>query len=781
MPGPRCSPPPGGWPRRLLFTLRLLKAPIEGVQGLEPMKPSDSPRSLPDPSEGQARPAGRHRVSQEEKEDVCARTAPVTARARGHRASGHGVFVRFGARPRHRIRSQSPLPTVVVCLGLLVTLGAVIFTLNAGAESGSGASGASALTPGARLAWIFGSGTLSLPAATSTPAPSPPALAAIPNLQPHEVFGFAPYWTLAQSSGFDVKDMSTLAYFSLDVNGDGTVAESGPGWVGYESQDLVDLVDRAHAAGDRVVLTITSFDQHSLDELTSDPSAPGHLTSALVPLITAKSLDGVNIDFEGNGPRDRVGLDNLVSSVSSQLRAVNPHWQITMDTYASSAGDPAGFYDIAGLDPSVDGFFVMAYDMENPDTPSPTAPLVGNGDTDTSALEQYEAVVPRSKIVLGVPAYGYDWPTSGAELGSPATGPATPVSYAQIASMSSPVYWDPDTETPWTSYEQGNQWHEVFFDNPTSIALKARARRAHARRRGRDMGPRHGWERPCDGTGAPRLRSGSQVRDGAEPIRDDRRATGSNWFWRCFFFFFVRADGGRFIAGAAVAKILWDGVGKVVTTLAGGEEIASDKVVCALGRVANVERLDLPKAGLATNAQGFIPVDSEYRTSVHGISAVGDVIGPPSLASTGMDQGRRAVCHALGLDPGGSTEFVPLGVYTIPEMSSVGLTEAEAVLRFGAALVGRAQFHELARGQISATEDGLLKIVADPDGRLVGVQILGDGATELIHVGQMALIGRLEIRAFVDNAFNFPTLAEGYRVAALDALARVKSEPLPRA
>jgi len=160
--------------------------------------------------------------------------------------------------------------------------------------------------------------------------------------------------------------------------------------------------------------------------------------------------------------------------VSSQLRAVNPHWQITMDTYASSAGDPAGFYDIAGLDPSVDGFFVMAYDMENPDTPSPTAPLVGNGDTDTSALEQYEAVVPRSKIVLGVPAYGYDWPTSGAELGSPATGPATPVSYAQIASMSSPVYWDPDTETPWTSYEQGNQWHEVFFDNPTSIALKAR-------------------------------------------------------------------------------------------------------------------------------------------------------------------------------------------------------------------------------------------------------------------------------------------------------------------
>ena len=235
--------------------------------------------------------------------------------------------------------------------------------------------------------------------------------------------------------------------------------------------------------------------------------------------------------------------------------------------------------------------------------------------------------------------------------------------------------------------------------------------------------------------------------------------------------------GGRFIPDTVVESVEWDGVGKVVTTLRGGASIVSDKVVSALGRVANVERLDLGRTGLATNAQGFIPVDAEYRTVVPGISAVGDVIGPPSLASTGMDQGRRAVCYALGLDPGGPTEFVPLGVYTIPEMSSVGLTEAEAVDRFGAAIVGRAQFHELARGQISAAQDGLLKIVADPKGRLVGVQILGDGATELIHVGQMALIGRLDVRAFVENAFNFPTYAEGYRVAALDALAQDKSKP----
>jgi NAD(P) transhydrogenase len=234
--------------------------------------------------------------------------------------------------------------------------------------------------------------------------------------------------------------------------------------------------------------------------------------------------------------------------------------------------------------------------------------------------------------------------------------------------------------------------------------------------------------------------------------------------------------GGRSVAGAAVESIAWDGVSAVVTKLGSGEEIRSDKLVSALGRVANVERLDLSATGLEASPQGFVVVDSQYRTKVAGVSAVGDVIGPPSLASTGMDQGRRAVCYALGLDPGASTELVPLGVYTVPEMSSVGLTEAQATERFGHAVVGRAQFHELARGQISAAQDGLLKLVADPTGKLLGVQIIGDGACELIHVGQMALLGHLEIRAFVDNVFNFPTLAEGYRVAALDALARLPKD-----
>jgi NAD(P) transhydrogenase len=156
------------------------------------------------------------------------------------------------------------------------------------------------------------------------------------------------------------------------------------------------------------------------------------------------------------------------------------------------------------------------------------------------------------------------------------------------------------------------------------------------------------------------------------------------------------------------------------------------------------------------------------RTVVPHIYAVGDIIGPPALASCAMEQGRRAIRHALGLEVGHPPELIPMGLFTIPEMASVGLNEVEARQRYSGVLVGRARFDELARGQIAGITDGLLKLVADPQGRrLLGVQIIGEGATELIHVGQMGLLAHCDVDTFVDHIFNFPTLAEGYRVAAL--------------
>jgi NAD(P) transhydrogenase len=230
---------------------------------------------------------------------------------------------------------------------------------------------------------------------------------------------------------------------------------------------------------------------------------------------------------------------------------------------------------------------------------------------------------------------------------------------------------------------------------------------------------------------------------------------------------------GRYLGSSRIDGVAWDGVAAVETTLGTGETLRTDKVLVALGRAANVEELRLENAGLAVNARGVIDVDEHCRTEVPHIYAVGDVIGPPALASTSMEQGRRAVCHAVGIDPGVPSETTPIGIYTIPELASVGLDEVEARRRHGDPIVGRARFSEIARGQISGCVNGFLKLVCDPSGRrLLGAQVVGEGATELVHLAQMALISGWEIDSFVENIFNFPTLAEAYRVAALDVVGK---------
>jgi NAD(P) transhydrogenase len=244
---------------------------------------------------------------------------------------------------------------------------------------------------------------------------------------------------------------------------------------------------------------------------------------------------------------------------------------------------------------------------------------------------------------------------------------------------------------------------------------------------------------------------------------------------------FVRAfetQGGRFLGGRRHTHVAWNGVDRVITTLDDGTTVESEKLLCALGRTANVERLDLARAGVATTTRGLIPVDGALQTGTPGVYAVGDVIGPPSLASSSMEQGRRAVRHFLGQAPGPVPELIPSGVYTIPELSSVGLTEAAARARHGDIPVGRAPFHRIARGHISANPEGLLKLVCDAEGRrLVGVHVIGEGASELVHLGQLAMLSALPVDVFVDGLFNFPTLAEAYRVAALEIVRARRTRP----
>jgi hypothetical protein len=266
-----------------------------------------------------------------------------------------------------------------------------------------------------------------------------------------------------------VSKLSTIAYFSIDVNPDGSLDESGPGWTGFQSQDLSELITRAHAAGDRVVLTVTCFDQGALNALTSSSSAPSTLSTALISAIKSKNLDGVNLDFEGSGSADQAGLTNLVTQVSEAIHAANPHYQVTMDTYASSAGDTGGFYDVRALATAVDGFFVMEYQLNLQSNGSAESPLTSSMFSDQKAINQYLAAVPASKVILGLPYFGIDWPTTDGTLTAQAAGPATQLAVSQVTSSGHPVYWDATTSTAWTSYEVGTQWHETFFEDATSL------------------------------------------------------------------------------------------------------------------------------------------------------------------------------------------------------------------------------------------------------------------------------------------------------------------------
>jgi NAD(P) transhydrogenase len=237
--------------------------------------------------------------------------------------------------------------------------------------------------------------------------------------------------------------------------------------------------------------------------------------------------------------------------------------------------------------------------------------------------------------------------------------------------------------------------------------------------------------------------------------------------------------GGRYCGQQRIKSVRWDGLLSVVTTLENGEEIATEKMLVASGRQPNLEDLHIGAAGLEPNAKGYLPVNQYGQTAVPHIYAVGDMAGPPSLASSAMEQGRRAICHALGMAVGAADHLIPMGIYTIPEMSSVGLDESRAHERYRNIVVGRADFSEVARGQIAGSRHGLLKMIAGPDGRqLLGVQIIGDNATELIHLGELALINGNSVETFVESIFNFPTYAEAYRIAALDIVKQRGQRPV---
>jgi NAD(P) transhydrogenase len=237
----------------------------------------------------------------------------------------------------------------------------------------------------------------------------------------------------------------------------------------------------------------------------------------------------------------------------------------------------------------------------------------------------------------------------------------------------------------------------------------------------------------------------------------------------------MRTNGVTMRLAEELDKVTTDEGSRVVTTFKSGKTIVTDVLLYAMGRIANIDTLNLAAVGITPDKMGQLKVNELYQTEVPHIYAAGDVVGFPALAATSMEQGRLAACHAFRVEQSTLPTVLPYGIYTIPEISTVGKTEEELTKEGVPYEVGRAFYKEIARGQIVGDLEGLLKLIFHRTTlKLLGVHIIGDGATELVHIGQAVLTYGGKVDFFVHNVFNYPTLAECYRTAALDGINRLK-------
>ena len=238
----------------------------------------------------------------------------------------------------------------------------------------------------------------------------------------------------------------------------------------------------------------------------------------------------------------------------------------------------------------------------------------------------------------------------------------------------------------------------------------------------------------------------------------------------------MRNSGAAFCLGDEVSEMTINDKGQVITKLSSGRTVITDVVLYASGRAGSVEDLNLDNAGLSADKRGRISVNTDYQTEISHIYAAGDIVGFPALAATSMEQGRHAACHAFKVKVDNKPRNFPYGIYSVPEVSMVGKTEQEVKSEGIAYEVGVARFSETSRGLISGRTEGLLKLLfSTEDKKLLGVHIIGEGATELIHIGQAVYTMEQGIDYFIETTFNYPTLAEAYKIAALNAWNRMSA------
>ncbi len=241
------------------------------------------------------------------------------------------------------------------------------------------------------------------------------------------------------------------------------------------------------------------------------------------------------------------------------------------------------------------------------------------------------------------------------------------------------------------------------------------------------------------------------------------------------FSYFARESGLTLRLGEEVDRIETGSGGQAVVTMKSGKRTVAETVLVSAGRVGATEHLGLDKAGLKSDDRGRIAVNEHFQTAMPHVYAVGDVIGFPALAATSAEQGRHAACHMFGVETRMVPTLFPFGIYAIPEISWVGMNESELTAKGVPFETGVARYKEIARGQIIGDDHGMLKLIFHIDTKkILGVWCMGTQATELVHIGQMVMAFEGTLDTLVNNVFNYPTLAECYKVAALDGFNKLR-------
>jgi spore germination protein YaaH len=329
-----------------------------------------------------------------------------------------------------------------------------------------------------------------LPGAASATAGQ--VTAATPRLPDPEVLGFAQAGEVTSGSwqnDLHLSLISTVAYFGVNMNGNGSLVTNDSGYQGWWSAQATALINSAHSAGDRVVLTVKAFNNATIAAITGSPTSRQNAVSSIEAQVATRGVDGVNLDFEGTDSSVAGSFTSLVASVHSALRGALPQQAyLTVDTYASAASGGT-MYDIRSLSPYVDAFDVMAYDITSPSAPNagPVAPLSGMTYADASTVNRYLGLVPASQIILGVPYYGYKWSTTSNQPQAATTGSASADTYAGAigdfqCAQQLVQHWDPIFASPWASWYSpsvgdpcgGNHgsWRELYYENPQSLGAK---------------------------------------------------------------------------------------------------------------------------------------------------------------------------------------------------------------------------------------------------------------------------------------------------------------------